>query len=618
MLHAQSVKESRKEAKKLKNKRNKLKSQKRKNLPFEKSYNRRKSNYTGSIYLNPKPKDFTSVKEQVEGNPGRRRAQYVKTRRSYYRASSNKMHKSFGSEPLLRSNNKLQQKYNARAMHKSGTIGSRAQVAKDPRKQTKNVGRFKGNMALQPKALQRDYNAIKSRTQRNPGMARAKSIRAKEARMRENTAATQQYQGNILISKNQSRLNRKYHSQQQQQYSGSMKARQLKATQNERGLKSAMSAQYSGDVVLPSRRHKQKEYQYASKMAQNHRGKVKTPDRVSGNFYTRSYSGELRQNSKKARQQHLEGVSRVQTEYAGGVKVFSKRKQDNWYKRDAKAIDGYRGNLITKSKKARQQEIEGKAMAMAEYSGNVRLSGVPTQMDRSRRSSEQTNYRGSTFIHSQKDKERNGQYHSKQQNLYSGNIKIAGLKRDERADKAISKERNQYQGEIAMRDVRQREKDRQKGVEAMAKYQGQINLNNVRKSIEERHESSSEQANYEGGLALYKNDAKLTAQYMSKIAMNYRGDRKMMTEGAKARYYRDLADKHQTVRGNYRLKYRWVKDLEEQIISARVHNYQGGPKTSLFTRLWLQVFDESGDQLKKVDNRARKPKYDTREAEIWW
>jgi hypothetical protein len=47
-----------------------------------------------------------------------------------------------------------------------------------------------------------------------------------------------------------------------------------------------------------------------------------------------------------------------------------------------------------------------------------------------------------------------------------------------------------------------------------------------------------------------------------------------------------------------------------------VQNYQGGPKTSLISRIWLSLFDNNG-KAKKADNRMKKPKYDSREYKIW-
>ena len=97
----------------------------------------------------------------------------------------------------------------------------------------------------------------------------------------------------------------------------------------------------------------------------------------------------------------------------------------------------------------------------------------------------------------------------------------------------------------------------------------------------------------------------------------FSGNLKIKKQYARERYYRNISDRNQQITGNYRTKTRLAKDINEQIISAKVHNYQGGPKTSLFSRIWLNLFDTSG-KLEKTDNRTKKPKYDSRESKIWY
>jgi hypothetical protein len=106
-------------------------------------------------------------------------------------------------------------------------------------------------------------------------------------------------------------------------------------------------------------------------------------------------------------------------------------------------------------------------------------------------------------------------------------------------------------------------------------------------------------------------------EHMSKTAHNFSGNLKVNRQYLRDRYYRNISDRNQQIIGNYRTKTRLARDIEQQIISARVHNYQGGPKSSLFTRIWLSLFDNT-DKLKKVDNTTKKPKYDSREYKIWY
>ena len=91
-------------------------------------------------------------------------------------------------------------------------------------------------------------------------------------------------------------------------------------------------------------------------------------------------------------------------------------------------------------------------------------------------------------------------------------------------------------------------------------------------------------------------------QHMSITAHNFEGNLRVRGSFARNRYYKNIADRNSQTTGSFRTKTRLAKDIEEQILSARVQNYQGGPKTSFFGRLWLRLFDNSG-KLEKADDR---------------
>ena len=124
-------------------------------------------------------------------------------------------------------------------------------------------------------------------------------------------------------------------------------------------------------------------------------------------------------------------------------------------------------------------------------------------------------------------------------------------------------------------------------------------------------------ANFQGHIKVLQRDAKEKQfDYMSRTAHNFAGDVRIKKQYAREKYFRNISDRNQQITGNYRVKTRLARDIEEQITSARVHNYQGGPKTSLFSRIWLSLFDNSG-KLDKLDDKTKEPKYDSREYKIW-
>lgn len=129
---------------------------------------------------------------------------------------------------------------------------------------------------------------------------------------------------------------------------------------------------------------------------------------------------------------------------------------------------------------------------------------------------------------------------------------------------------------------------------------------------------SNAMANFQGELKVAGNILKERQfEHMSRTAHNYSGDIRIKNRSARDKYFRNISDRNQQLLGNYRTKNRLAKDIEQQITSARVHNYQGGPKTSLFSRIWLSLFDNSG-KLEKLDDKTKKPKYDSREYKIWY
>ena len=135
--------------------------------------------------------------------------------------------------------------------------------------------------------------------------------------------------------------------------------------------------------------------------------------------------------------------------------------------------------------------------------------------------------------------------------------------------------------------------------------------------VDGREKKAAIMASYQGEIKIPSRDYKdLNYEFMSKTAHSYQGNMKMKTKSQKDKYYQELSGRNQQIIGNYRLKYKFVKDIEHQIISARVHGYQGGHKSGLVKRTWLKWFDKEG--YKKDKNVDKKPKYDTKESEIWY
>ncbi len=98
----------------------------------------------------------------------------------------------------------------------------------------------------------------------------------------------------------------------------------------------------------------------------------------------------------------------------------------------------------------------------------------------------------------------------------------------------------------------------------------------------------------------------------------YIGNARVRKPWLQRKYDRDISDRNQMAKSDFRMKSKYYRDLEDQIRSAKVQNWEGGYKTAMITRLWLRLFDKGSAKQKKKDYMMKKPKYDTRECEIWW
>jgi len=143
---------------------------KRKNSAMQKSYYKKKSKesgYPGNIWIDPKPKDFTAIKERVEHNPGTKNLKAQKSRQAFFQESSNNRQRSFGGEGVVKKNPKLNYRYTSRTMQKGKGSVPTKMTANNFKKSSKQQQRHRGNIFLQPEAMKKDFNEIKNRVERN-------------------------------------------------------------------------------------------------------------------------------------------------------------------------------------------------------------------------------------------------------------------------------------------------------------------------------------------------------------------------------------------------------------------------------------------------------------------
>ncbi|MCK5469852.1 MAG: hypothetical protein KAI99_15130, partial [Cyclobacteriaceae bacterium] len=400
--------------------------------------------------------DFTAIKERVEKNPSRKNLKTQKSRKSYFRASSNQKHKSFGSDVILKRNSKLSNKYSSMVIISSKGNSKIKSPKRDYRKSSKKIQKHSGNIFLQPEAKKKDYNEIKTRVEKNPGRSMAKHRNRQKNRTIANTSLTQTYKGDINVKAQRAKKQTyKYDSRAMQKSSGNLRAQSIKSDEKRRKYYSKSSASFKGDVVLPARNHKRLKYEYMSKASQKHKGELKRPAKTPGPQYTAKWSGDLKSISKKSKDQWKKYETKRQTLSAGdlnarknrqksrgnplltqnigGIKVYSRSGQKKLMKRDSKITGSYSGNIRVMSKKYRNQELQGKSMNFTGDEGNVKVLSKKKQ-DKFMSGNSKTSGAYSGNMRAMSKKTRNQELQGKSMNITGeeGNMKVPSKKRQDK------------------------------------------------------------------------------------------------------------------------------------------------------------------------------------------
>ncbi len=610
---------------------------KRKNKALQKSYSKKNSNQTkhpGNIWVDPKPKDFTAIKERVEKKPSRKKLKTQKLRNSYFSSSSNEKHKSFGREAVLKRNTRLSYKYSSRSI-----LSNKGNIKVKPKKRnykkaSRESQKHGGNIFLQPEATKKDFNEIKARVEKNPGKSMGKQINRQKNRAASNASLTQTYRGDIYVKARKGKQQTyKYDSKLIQKSSGNLKARRVKSAESQRKFTSSSSANFQGGVVLPARNHKRLRYKYMSKASLQNKGNIKKSSlKGPGPQQAATWKGDLKSNDKSGEKQWRKYESKKITKYSGEIKGRTKTpgsqyatswKGDNkskdkngekqWKKHEAKRLAKYSGDLVARKNKP----SSGGNPQLTQNTGDIKVNSQKRQKKDMMHGSKVTgNYSGA--IKSQ-SKKKTDQQHQKKSSKYTGHEGYIAVLSKKRQDKFMTRD-SKITGSFSGQIVGLSQKNKAQAMEGkslnMSEYRGEVKQRKYTKWTENSKSKSNDQANFQGNIKLTGGDLKEKQfEHMSKTAHNFTGNVKINNQYTRDKYFRNISERNQQIIGNFKTKL--AKDIDEQIISAKVHNYQGGPKTSLFSRIWLTLFDNSG-KLDKMDDQTRKAKYDSREYKIWY
>lgn len=451
-------------------------------------------------------------------------------------------------------------------------ISKRKKGQKQLRKfETKKQTQFTGALN---KKTNRPFTGGNPKITQNVGGIKVYSQNRQNNYMKRDSKITGSYSGRINSKPKSSRYQKlESKSLNQTQHQGSVKTKKKIYRGQEIEGKSLNLTTHKGGIDVISKKRQDKFMQRDSKITGNYSGVIR---RKSANYRAKErqqyslnltqHRGALKTKKKQYRAQELEGKSLNHSQYAGNSKTLSKKKQDKYMSRDSKITGNYSGNLLTKYVKSSTQDRRNKSLINSQYSGNLKMK---------------------------KEKDWEQEFRSNAVNMsgYSGELVVHIRDRKRLEYKYRSRTQHGYKGEIKQKKYIRQTNDSKVNSNAMANFTGNLKAN--QDFLKEQQYA-----------------------YMSNNAHNFRGHRWLKKPYARDNYFRNISDRNRQIIGNYRVKTGLAKDIEQQIISAKVHNYQGGPKVGLFTRIWLSLFDNTG-KLDKIDDKTKKPDYDSREYKIW-
>ncbi len=675
------LKRQKKKEKKRKRNRDKIKVSRKRAKFLQKSYYKKRSKltqkYAGTTQLQPKRRDYNAIKERVERNPSRQNLQSRNKRKSVYRRKSRGIQKGYGGRPVLSPNKKLAYKYGARTSGQFKGRFKRNKSKKDYRRQSRQMQNYSGSIFVQPRAQRRDYTEIRSRVDKNPGRSRMKSLKQQQAKFRSTAAKTQKYSGNIIRNPNYQKYNAKYRSKAMHLSEGQIKSKTINARSNLRKRKSNQYANFQGGYKAISQRTRSQLLEGKSLNVSSFAGDRRAMSRNQKRKWNKKYSstvaqyqGGIKSYGSRARRQQLEGKSKNLSSYQGNRRGNTQNQKDKWGKYASKYTLKHSGNIKGYTQKQKDQMLQGKSMNLTFYSGNINANKFNRSRQKRRSSTTKaTQYTGSIQLFKPRDREKMYEYLSIVQHndrglinakkssrareqrrkashkaaINTGNLPQISNKRQKHGWEYLSDLMHQYQGEINSKKSTRSMGNRRKSTHEAAtfsgnlpqiskkrrdygweylsglmhQYQGELRQKDRQRSIDKRRELNERMGRYQGEIRYNAKTKERNFEYMSKTAHNYQGEKKVLTQRGKKRYYQEISSRNLTISGDYKLKYPWYRDLGHQITSARVHNYQGGPKKSWFARMWMKITNNE-EGLKKTEYRLKEPKYDSREAEIWY
>src|SRR5690606_28953769 len=188
----------------------------------------------GYISSQSQKPSYGGMQSNTVRNPQVRNMKSLARQKTNFRQHSRQIQKGYGADPIISGNRKLMYKFNSQVAQKyTGSrkyTSSKQDFRQASRKQTKS----RGDLVLQPKMLQKNYNELRPSGDRQANRSRMRTQQDKQKDYRQSSAQLQKYSGSVLLSRNATKLSGKYHSKIVQQDRGMLRKKDVKSAAGNR------------------------------------------------------------------------------------------------------------------------------------------------------------------------------------------------------------------------------------------------------------------------------------------------------------------------------------------------------------------------------------------------
>lgn len=311
-------------------------------------------------------------------------------------------------------------------------------------------------------------------------------------------------------------------------------------------------------------------------------------------------------STQQAIKRNFKGKSQQMQQYSGDMNYSSLGGGERVFNQSGTMTKG-------KSRRSRNQDLKGKSQRIQQYSGDMKYSSTGGGKGR------ELNQGGTvTKGKSKRSKDQDFRSRSMEMHRFSGYQKVqqrgggAGsrfegdLKASSPDYKGKSQRIQQYSGDMKYSSV-----GRGKGRDL--NYSGKMAKGRSKKSKDQDFRSRSKEMHQFAGFQ------KVQATQKSR-GSQFEGRMRMPSLAAKTNYFKKLSKKVNQYEGNLR-----IKDVKHKNLHPSVSYLKGKKKNSREQKEKLRKqkiswfrFWKNSDQPNSVKQKPGKPKYDSRESEIWY